>query len=491
MTPTAAVLRLIGAISITAVVASGLMAPGDTEPPAGASRYRSDTRRVAPGVSLTRMVDRRGPNRINVLRVDLSRTTVDVALAKDVLPGLQTTSSMGRQKGAVAAVNGDYFLTHGHEWMGRPVNTYAEDGELMASPMIWGRNVAHTQDEADSFLGHFPLKVSITEYDTGRVHKIKDWNAGPPRPRQLAGYTSAGGSAITPPGQTCAARLFPSTDVQWHPETEGVIQDLTVDKARCSAEPMPRRGGIVVAGELTSAAGLGLVQSLLPGETVRLSWSLGFPEVLETLGGNPLLMQDGRLAVGPCEGSSFCLRHPRTGVGVTGDGRLLLAVVDGRWKRSVGMTPAQFARLFRYLGARDAINLDGGGSTTMWVRGQIVNRPSDGHERKVGNALLVLAHPDPEEPPMAASPPPTPPPYVPPTPTPTPTSSPSGVLGELPLPPPHGMTTRLSACLAARDPASIGGYLDYVLGRRGVSLPSPLRRTVSAFRGASGSSRCL
>jgi hypothetical protein len=54
------------------------------------------------------------------------------------------------------------------------------------------------------------------------------------------------------------------------------------------------------------------------------------------------------------------------------------------------MTPLAFARLFKRLGARWAFNLDGGGSTTMYVKGRIVNRPSDGSERPVSSALVVL-----------------------------------------------------------------------------------------------------
>lgn len=492
MTHTASFLRLIGAFSIAAVIASGLISLPEGDTSLAAGRYRSRTRRVAPGVSLTRMVDRRGPNRISVLRVNLARTTFDVALAKDALPGLQTTSSMARQAGAIAAVNGDYFLTHGHEWMGRPVNTYAEDGELKASPMIWGRNVAPKQDESDAYFGHFALDIALTEYDTGQVHRIHDWNAGPPRSNRLAGFTSAGGSAMTPSPDACAVRLYPSAEMQWHRDSEGVVQDYVVHKTRCSTAPMSRRGGVVIAGGLSSTPGLVLTQSVLPGETVRLSWSLGFPEVLDTIGGNPLLVEDGRLAAGPCDNSGFCARNPRTGAGLTAGGRLLLVVVDGRRKKSVGMTPAQFARLFRYLGARDAINLDGGGSSTMWVKGRIVNRPSDGHERRVGNALLVLPFADSREPPMAPTPPSTPPPYTPsPTPTPTPSSSPSGLLGDLPHPPPGALSTFASACSAATDPASIGGYLDFVYDRDRRSLRRPLRRTLSIFEGTSGTSRCL
>ena len=490
MTHKAGSLRLLGALAASIAIVSGLSSPRTGDTSAAAGRYRSNTKRVAPGVALTHMVDRKGPNRISVLRVDLSRTTMDVALAKNSLPGLQTMRAIAKRRNALAAINGDYFFTHGHEWTGRPVNTYAEDGELKASPMIWGRNMAITPDESESLFGHFDLNVTVTEYDTGRTHAVKGWNAGPPRSERLAGFTPAGGSAITPPRDSCAVRLIPAGRRQWHPASEGVVQDLVVEESLCGAAPMERRGGVVIAGGFGSA-GVLLAQSLLPGETVRLTWSVGFPKVLDTIGGNPLLMEDGHLAAGPCDSSSFCLRNPRTGAGLTADGKLLLVVVDGRWaKKSVGMTPAQFARLFRYLGATDAINLDGGGSSTMVVRGRVVNRPSDGYLRKVGNALLVLPYPDRDEPPMAASPPSTPTPFVTPTvigsPSASASPSPSGssLLDDLPLddPPLGVLSSSLSACAAAEDPASIGGYLDHMLGRRETRVPG-LSKTLSIFRG--------
>ncbi len=84
-------------------------------------------------------------------------------------------------------------------------------------------------------------------------------------------------------------------------------------------------------------------------------------------------------------------RHPRTAIGRLRDGRALLLVVDGRqpaW--SVGMSLEELARLFLEFGAVDAINLDGGGSTTMTVERKIVNKPSDpAGERPVSDAIVV------------------------------------------------------------------------------------------------------
>ena len=93
-------------------------------------------------------------------------------------------------------------------------------------------------------------------------------------------------------------------------------------------------------------------------------------------------------------GTSFCTtRHPRTALGLSQDNKTLyLVVVDGRTSLSVGMTCAELATLLKGLGAYHAANLDGGGSSAMYVAGQgVVNRPSDGSERVVANHLAVFA----------------------------------------------------------------------------------------------------
>jgi exopolysaccharide biosynthesis protein len=122
------------------------------------------------------------------------------------------------------------------------------------------------------------------------------------------------------------------------------------------------------------------------------------------VGGGPRLVRAGRVAVSaraegfappqaPAFFGSFVAgRQPRTLAGVRPDGRLLLVTVDGRrpgW--SAGMTLYEAARLMISLGARDAINLDGGGSSAMTVGGELVSRPSDrAGERRVSDGLVVL-----------------------------------------------------------------------------------------------------
>ena len=124
---------------------------------------------------------------------------------------------------------------------------------------------------------------------------------------------------------------------------------------------------------------------------------------VEAVGGRPVLARDSLIAgaVDTNDSPGFATgRHPRTAVGIAGAGdRLLLVVVDGRQKPySDGMTLRELATLMLALGARDALNLDGGGSTTLAYADpdsagavRVANHPSDAAgERPVGNALAIV-----------------------------------------------------------------------------------------------------
>jgi hypothetical protein len=116
------------------------------------------------------------------------------------------------------------------------------------------------------------------------------------------------------------------------------------------------------------------------------------PGAQQAVCGRPTLLDDGNL-VGD-NGDGLCTaRHPRTAIGISQDHRtMILVVVDGRRGGAAGMTCDELAGVLRDHGAFDAVNVDGGGSSTMWLgNGGVVNRPSDGRERTVANHLAIIA----------------------------------------------------------------------------------------------------
>ena len=420
---------------LAAVMIAGMSAPA-------AARVRTRTTKIARGVKHTRIVDSRGPQRIHVVTVSPRRATLRVGLAQNRLQGFETTSSMARRHRAVAAINGDYA-----ELSGRPVMTFARRGRLAQTAQLWGSNFAVNVDQTRSFIGHPRVAVSLAVPDAAKPSRIARVNRGVPS-KALALFTRASTGVELPPRRSCSARLHRRGMPRFAPSGPGVEIRYRVSKVVCRYRRLRLQDGVVVSARRRAPASE-VIRSLAPDTRVTLSWSLGWKRVAETVGGNPTLLRNGRVVIG--DGAHyFHLRHPRTGVGTTADGKVLLVTVDGRRPGySVGMKPPAFARLFRRLGATTAVNLDGGGSTTMWVRGRVRNRPSDGRERAVSSALLVLAGAPESRRPVVAEPAPEP--------------APAGTAAEI-----------------VSDPASTGG-LASALAAEGRSLPAALGQVGRAF----------
>ncbi len=347
---------------------------------------------LADGVSLSTLRSRNGPTgplAIRVVTVDLSRpSTLDTVLAGDGLPGLETTTSMGKRRAAVVAVNGDYFLADG-----RPVHVFAEDGELVKSANDLGRGFAVTADEKRSYIGYLGLRTDVTGPEEERL-TIDRVNNGPATAGERALHTDVGRDLEVPPVQRCTAR-FRSTGPPALTSAGRVEQPLVTSGPAC-ADPSPPGDGEVVL----TAAPFEPLPIWAAGSAARWDWYLeGWPGVYDVMGGNPALVRDGALMEGDLVGEGgYYGRNPRTAVGFTADAKALIVVVDGGQAGfSVGMTLRELAELMRSLGAVEALNLDGGGSTVMTVNGVAVSRPSAGTERPVANAVLVLPGADPGE----------------------------------------------------------------------------------------------
>jgi hypothetical protein len=169
-----------------------------------------------------------------------------------------------------------------------------------------------------------------------------------------------------------------------------------------SGSAIPTDGAVLAAyGARTKE-----VQAMADGDTVQVLLATlprlprgAVPTLL--IGGWPRILRDGDNVAGDAatvEGTlsrNAEMVHPRTAVGFSRDSStLILLTVDGRSENSGGVTLVDLARLMRQLGAWQAMNFDGGGSTTMVIDGAVVNAPSDKTgEREVGNALLVVRKP--------------------------------------------------------------------------------------------------
>ena len=209
------------------------------------------------------------------------------------------------------------------------------------------------------------------------------------RAGEIIGFSPVGGTLAAPPSFSCSVRLLPQGTPQ-AADPDGVDRDYVVDEATCSESPLDHNGGVVLdrAGDRRGEQLLALT-----GTPMRLHWTLGWPGVFDAVGGDPILLLDGaptsvRLVQPSPSNRDRRHRHGQDPPGR--DRRPPAPVVAGR-------DAGRARTILKGLGAVDALNLDGGGLSEMVVDGEVVNRPSDGRERRITNAVLILLGADPGE----------------------------------------------------------------------------------------------
>ena len=376
----------IALAGVVLVAMSSTPSAGVEDPTPRLERATRSSTRVAPGVRLIRIVDRSAPLRIYVVTMNLSRkTTLDVGKAGKQISARATVGEIAEKYGAVVAINGDFFL---HKRVPRPVHLFMEDGRMVQTGIRVGRVFAYAADESAVFMGRPPVLMYL---QVPRLHdswKIDRWNSGPSPVREIVGFTSAGGDTETPPKDSCWAKLLPASRVGWGDVNGRLQRGYTVADTGCTWAA-PTVGKHVVLSAPRGSADADRLRTLEPTESVSVSWSLGWPNVADAIAAEPELIDAGAI-VAPTGCGSMCGRHPRTAVGVKADGTVVMVVVDGRSTLSRGMTLVELAQFLKGEGVVDAVNLDGGGSSTLVVRGQVINRPSDGLQRPIANALMIL-----------------------------------------------------------------------------------------------------
>ncbi|MDX6699535.1 MAG: hypothetical protein QOE65_2932 [Solirubrobacteraceae bacterium] len=361
---------------------------------------RRTTITVAPGISWTRIVRGGGPWRLHVVTIDRGAIAgrVRTVLSGDRIPGVEPTSAMARRLRAPAAVNGGYFNS-----TGEPVGALALGSELVSEPLSGrsslllgpgGPRVAALRWAGSVQVAGRARLLDGVDRTRGRIPACG--GVGGDRPFEVPNafvtcHDSSELIAFTP---HFGARTGTPADGWEAVVRGGVVRSLH----RGGNTPIPA-GAIVLSGS-GDAAGF-LRDSARPGAGVAVRpWLRAAGRVLDPatlagiVSGGPRVVRDGRVDVPwRAEGvdrADVVTPSPRTLVGVTAAGDLLLVVVDGRrpgW--SAGLTLPQSGAVMRALGAREALNLDSGGSSTLAIDGRVVNRPSDGRERGVSDALVV------------------------------------------------------------------------------------------------------
>jgi exopolysaccharide biosynthesis protein len=314
------------------------------------------------------------PHRIHWIDVDPDEVELVAVVARDQVLGKETPSSMARRHDADAAVNGGFFVVRG-PFAGDFEGLFVWNGRVLSEPVHQRASFVFCSD-GRIWIDRFALATDVRVGGTrARVDGLNRQRSE----SEIVLFTPEFGPATLNEGP------------------EIVVADGRIVEVAFGRSPIPADGFVLAVDELLPGAE--------PGVEVRLTHrltSLASGQEVETAGcsfvsAGPALLREGRRlddyeAESAKFGPGFSLRrHPRTAVGVRGDGRLMFVVVDGRQPgRSVGMTLPELAELLRERGARDAYNLDGGGSSTMVVDGEIVNSPSDARGERASSDAIIL-----------------------------------------------------------------------------------------------------
>ena len=341
-----------------------------------------------PGVTFERDVQftLHGPVAISILTGPRpgGTTTLAPILSSNSLSGRETVTAMQRSirgSATVAGVNGDFSAFSD----GRPSGIVMRGGQL-ESPPTGGR----------SSLGILPggtldvrrIGFFGTWKGAGQRRVLNDLNQEP-EDNQISLFTSAWGAATPSVTGSIAAILFP---FPWAVPGADLVAPV-VELASVASVPIPPGGAVLVARG-TAAAALAGEAPVGSSVAVQLLLRPEWPGVADAIGGGPQIVRDGVPVFRANEAfttSQLQPRAPRTAVGQLADGRVILVAVDGRQPGySVGLTNFELAQTIVRLGAVTGMALDAGGSTTMAFDGQLLNRPSDGRERPIANALAFL-----------------------------------------------------------------------------------------------------
>jgi exopolysaccharide biosynthesis protein len=362
----------------------------------GEAQWLGAPKSIAPGVDLfqttdTTLVSPPAPIAVYLLRLDPDRVVVETALSNDEVMEAERVEGIARRRNALAAVNAGFFNVKN----GEPAGVLKIAGELVSDTALTrgalaidtepgGRQRFYFDQASAKVVAHFRADTQDVIVPVDGVDTTRERG-------KLMLYTPA----------YHADTDTAANGTEWILDGKPLkVVDIRKDLGKTT---IPRAGAVLSFGglELTSP-----LEWLLPGTTVTFEtrWKVlngtpveHFEQARDVVSGAGLLIRDGVtisewLKTENLQPATFTdVRHPRTLVGIDRKGMLWLVTIDGRQPEySVGMTFAELLTLCARLELTNALNLDGGGSTTMVVGGAVVNKPSDvTGPRAVSDAIVV------------------------------------------------------------------------------------------------------
>jgi hypothetical protein len=342
-------------------------------------------REIGPGVHYVNKSVHEVPWSIHVIKIDRHRGDLKLTttLAKGTIFGL---SSLIEQVGSispkigtpVAGINGDFYLISKKPYQGDPQGLQILDGELVSAP---SENVCFWMEGTKPKIGKVNSRLKVI-WPNGKETRI-GLNQERKDDEAVLLTPTLGESTRTTNG---IELVLEWESGPWLPLRAGKTYSTRVREIHGTNTPL-------APGILILSLGPMLQKRLEIQTGIKLKISTAtLPSVAKArmaIGGGPALVRDGKI-LAQTVGKE---RNPRTAFGWN-DSDFFFVVVDGRRKDvSNGMTFAELAEEMAALGCDEAMNLDGGGSATIWGDGKVLNQPSDNRNRSLANALICIREP--------------------------------------------------------------------------------------------------
>lgn len=357
---------------------------------------------MGPGTYYSYYEEKTRPWALYVVEIDITNPYINIETAKggNRLLSRDIPSNMSKNNNyaghrVVSAINGDYYHTGG-EYLNAPITSQVMNGQF-----IWGfsnnRSAFSFNEDKKPHIINPQFTGAVYAQDTAEI-----WLSYPLSNVNFTRGTDQMVFYNRYKGASTGTNIY-GFECQANPIDDWIVNDTVraVIESRVSGVgnmAIPE-GKIVISGH--GAANTFMNNHMQIGDTVKIVQGLAnnLPRLTQLVGGGPRMLKDGVDVVAasyPNEsiGSAHCSdRHPRTAIGFDQDStKVYFVVVDGRQAGfSVGMSLYEMAAFMKEIGVAHAVNLDGGGSSSIVVWNSQMNSPSDGSERSVSNGVLCIS----------------------------------------------------------------------------------------------------
>ncbi len=307
------------------------------------------------------------PIKVNIVEINPkanSKLQIKPKTASTILNKKANIRNIAKEENSIIAINGGYFKPQ----TGVPLGALMIDKNVLTGP-IYNRVALGINNDGTFSMDKSDINIEIK----GKKAQIKADNIN--QPRMLSTYTivyTEKWGKMTPPAPKYGMSI--------------AIKDSTILNYNYGSIEIPK-GGFAIVGPKQN------IEKLLGDKKIKMD--INFPESFNKsehiIAGGPYLVKNGQMYVDIKEQKFGAIngKNPRTAIGYTKNNEIIIITIDGREETSVGMTLWETSKLMKDLGCEFAMNLDGGGSSVMYVNGKIENSPPYKEGIAISNAIVV------------------------------------------------------------------------------------------------------